>query len=176
MRLVSSQNVPVLASEEVRYTIEKTTDLDEVHELHLQTFPRDPYVDEDHEFWVARSPAGWAVAFASCTYFEDIRTVYLSRVGVLPEAAGSGLQRRFILLRLQHARRCGAMGAVTYTTKDNYQSITNLIRTGFRFMPVDGRSWRNFHCFFKPLGDNVAPAGPVWKRIRPRIERRLENA
>lgn len=62
----------------------------------------------------------------------DKSTGYLCRAGVLPKHRGNGLQRRFINVRLQKARRLGMTAVVTDTTSWNASSVNNLIACGFK--------------------------------------------
>ncbi len=69
---------------------------------------------------------GYACAYKKNDYF------YLSRMGILPEYRGHGLQKQFIETRLEKARDLKLKGAITYTSNENIASIRNLEKCGFR--------------------------------------------
>ena len=136
----------------MKFAITKSEDIDEAREVHKQTFPDDPWVGDDHEYWFATDEAGSVVAFATAVYSPASQSVYLSRCGVLPEAAGHGLQRKFIRARSIWARGTGAKFIFTYTSLKNYPSMVSLIRSDFRMIkPKAARAWRSFHIFVKVL-------------------------
>lgn len=117
-----------------RLSIRRTDDTDLVRELHAETFPADPWEDDlDIEHWLVTlddEPVGFCSAIL---IGDDANILYLTRAGVLPAARGAGLQQKMIKARLTWAKRQGAEIAITYTVPDNWPSITNLIRAGFRF-------------------------------------------
>jgi RimJ/RimL family protein N-acetyltransferase len=86
---------------------------------------------EKEAFWLVHRgnrPAGFC-SVADIGY----GVAYFSAAAVEKWARGGGLQRRMIRVRLRWARRRGLRTVVTYTVKDNYPSIANLIKCGFRF-------------------------------------------
>lgn len=60
-------------------------------------------------------------------------SVFFSFSFIDPEHRGKGLQRKLIRARLEWARRHGYACALTYTWENNYPSMSNLIKCGFRF-------------------------------------------
>ncbi len=69
----------------------------------------------------------------------------MTSCGVVSYAAGKGLQRKLLKVREKYAKRYGCASVVTYTARDNYASITNLIRAGYRFSPHQrGEQYFNF--------------------------------
>ncbi len=80
--------------------------------------------------WESDTPVGFCTAR---TVLGDPQTVFLSRSGILPIARGKGLQRRMIDVRLRWAREIGATTVVTYVLYDNWASLINLIKKGFKF-------------------------------------------
>jgi hypothetical protein len=83
-------------------------------------------------WWIIRDRRGAAVAFAGLrASVRWERTGYLALAGVLPEARGSGLQKRMTQLRLAECRRRGWKWAIT-DTLDNPASACSLIACGFR--------------------------------------------
>lgn len=86
---------------------------------------------DDGYYWIAYTEEkvpiglGWLTASKSYSDFG-----YLARCGVMPGHRGQGLQRRFICVREEKARKLGWRGLVTDTT-DTIYSANNLIREGF---------------------------------------------
>jgi hypothetical protein len=92
--------------------------------------PASSWAHEDDTFWLAtRGPD--LLAFASARLRGD--TLELTSCGVVSSAAGTGMQRRMLRVRERFARAAGCKSVCTYTASDNYPSITNLIRAGYRF-------------------------------------------
>lgn len=87
-------------------------------------------------WWLARDSSGNAVGFCGVTYHSQLEhhepCGFLCRVGVLPEARGNGLQRRFIRTAERQARRDGLQVMVTYTHNLNSHSANNFIACGYR--------------------------------------------
>lgn len=113
-------------------SIRRCRDLKLVHSLHQETFPHDewePQAGVAH--WVAWD-GDYPIGFCSAKVVQG-DTLYLTRAGVLKSHRGLGLQRRLVSHRVRYARKQGCVAAITYTTQDNFPSITNLILSGFRF-------------------------------------------
>lgn len=82
-------------------------------------------------WWVAEedgNPVGFACVQQSMRFTD---TWYLSRAGVMPAARGLGLQRKFIRLRVNAARKAGKVWCISDVNNDNPVSQRNLIKCGF---------------------------------------------
>ena len=100
--------------------------------LFKRGMPGDLWVGDHHTFWIAydgETPVG----FCSAVYIERDKTAFLSSAVVFAAARGTGLQRRMVRVRRAWAARQGAAHIVTYVVEDNYASLVNLLRCGFRF-------------------------------------------
>jgi GNAT superfamily N-acetyltransferase len=116
------------------HTIRKTADVSTVEYLHSLLFPDADWEspDQGNVYWLVRDEDRKPVGFCSCRpSIERKDTVFLSRVALLPEARGNGLQRRMIRTRLRWARSEGYTRALTYTWLTNIASQRSLIREGF---------------------------------------------
>lgn len=112
--------------------LSRTEDRRTVAALHTLIFPDDEE-DLDGQLWVGHDNTNTPVAFCSARKLKSENAVFFSRAGVLPCAAGHGLQRRMINARIRWAREQDADFCITYTVHDNHASIVNLLRCGFRF-------------------------------------------
>lgn len=128
------------------YSIRRTEDVDEVHELHTLAFPSDVWVGDEHTFWIAKDREGKPAGFCSAV-LQPNDTVFLSRASVVVSARGAGLQRRMIRVRVAWARRIGVTRIITYTVRSNHESIANLLKCGFRFYTPEDKAWSSYHCF-----------------------------
>lgn len=114
-------------------TIARLDDVEEARTLHELAFPADTWVGDDHTFWVAKEE-GRVMGFCSAIHWEGGNLVFLSRAAVVKSARGRGLHKRMIQARCQWAWKSkGAVLVITYTTLQNYASMTNLLATGFKF-------------------------------------------
>ena len=108
-----------------------------LQDIHKETFGFIGIMRTDYGHWWLAYDDDEPIAFAGLvksTIGPD--TGYLKRVGVLPPYRGAGLQRRFIRVREQRARREGWTTIVTDTT-DNLPSANSLIRAGYKlFQPT----------------------------------------
>lgn len=114
----------------------------------------DHWPGTDHTYW--RMEAGdRCIGICSAVIRPERGYVYLSYSVIEPVARGGGLQRQSINHRLRWARRGGAIYATTYATHDNFASIANLLRCGFRFVPRPtgwpGVARKDVHYFERPL-------------------------
>ena len=118
--------------------------------MHQLCMPGDDLDIDKGQMWLAwddETPVGFCT-----TRVVDRDTIFLSRSGVLPIARGANLQRRMIDVRLRWAREHGYQYAITYTLYDNWPSIINLIKKGFRFYhPAYPWAGRDVHYFRKEL-------------------------
>ena len=115
-------------------TIRRTDDIEEVLRLNSLLFRKDEElnVSGNTYHWLCRDKqTGKSVGFCSCTD-AGYRNLFLSRAGLLRNYRGFNLQKTFILIRESFARRRGFERVITYTTYDNYQSIANLIKSGYK--------------------------------------------
>lgn len=113
-------------------SIRQTNKFDDVVVLNALIMPEDDIDVSSNTFhWIARDKhSGKQVGFCSVTDCGD-GVLFLSRCGVLRNYRGRGTQKRFIAIREQFAKRRGFEAVVTYTLKDNYQSMVNLIKSGY---------------------------------------------
>lgn len=108
-------------------------DVDEARDIHALAFPEDDWAGDDHTYWELRRAAGnRTVGFCSARILDD-GACFLSRAAVVKAAQGQGLHRRMIAHRVYWAWQQGADRCITYTTLQNYPSMTNLLAVGFRF-------------------------------------------
>jgi len=140
---------------------------DEAKELHALAFPgtvwKSDYDIQDGQHWIAeaQTTVGSAngqqytstqvVGFCTAKYRPETNVVRLSRAAVTKSAQGQGLQRRMIRLRCAWGKRMGATRATTYTSKDNWESIANLIKCGFKFYAPKDPAWGAWFHFYKDL-------------------------
>ncbi|GLH77476.1 N-acetyltransferase [Bradyrhizobium sp. SSBR45G] len=123
-------------------------------DLHARTFlDRAPLPDFEIGHWWITTETGRPTAFAGLipsALGDGIG--YLSRVGVLRERCGYGLQRRMIRAIEQRARPSGLYCIVSDTT-DNIVSANNFIRCGYSlFQPVQPWAWGNSLYWRKMIG------------------------
>lgn len=117
--------------------------LDTLKELHARTFlDRAPVPDFEVGHWWIATELGRPVAFAGMVASTIAAgTGYLSRVGVLREHCGHGLQRRLMRAVEQRGRRSGLYCIVSDTT-GNVVSANNFIRCGYvLFQPRRPWAW-----------------------------------
>jgi len=128
-------------------------DPDEARELHRAFMAGCVFPGEDHQFWKYMKGER-IIGMCSAVVRPEKFYVYLSSAGVSPYGRKLGIQRRMIRLRCDWGKRQGATHAVTYTLVDNYPSIVNLLKCGFRFA-FEPRGWvgvgPNVHYFEKEL-------------------------
>lgn len=133
---------------------------EEIRALHVLTFFKDaPQPQTDHGHWWLAHYSGDAVAFAGMipsTIYPNMG--YFSRVGVLPQHRGSGLQLRFMRAIESRARRNGWLGIVSDTT-DNPPSANNFIRSGYRIIEPAVR-WAFPHSIYWRKDFAAAPISP----------------
>jgi GNAT superfamily N-acetyltransferase len=128
--------------------------LETLNELHARTFlDRAPLPDFEVGHWWMTTELGQPVAFAGIIPSSlGIGIGYLSRVGVLGEAAGHGLQRRLMRAIEQQARRSGLCCIVSDTT-GNVVSANNFIRCGYvLFQPERPWAWGDSLYWRKVIG------------------------
>lgn len=138
----------------MRYELRQTEDSKIVHALFTLCMPYDtPPAWERETMWVCHASDGTPVAYCSARVLtNELDTVFLSSAGVLPCANGQRLQQRMIKARVQWARAQGCTQVITYTMYDNWPSITNLLKQGFRFYEP-GYKWggKEAHYFVKEI-------------------------
>lgn len=112
--------------------IKRTQDIVTVFRLHWELFPGDLWeYNGETACWLMYDddePIGFATAD-----LIDGDTVFLSRAGVVPGSQGNGLQKKLIRVREKWAKKQGASFLITYTTLQNYPTLINLLRTGYKF-------------------------------------------
>lgn len=111
----------------------RTKDIEAVRKLDA-TLWAEAYTDDfvGHELWLAKNDAGKLVGYASLQLVDGGSAAFLAKSGVLWEARGHGLQKRFIKARERRAKELGAKRTVTYTSDDNLASINSLIACGYK--------------------------------------------
>lgn len=112
--------------------IRQSNNISDVLALNYIIFPEDNLDVEHNTFhWLARNKRNnEPVGFCSVSDFGE-GILFLSRAGLLPEYRGRNIQRRFITVREQFARRNGFEEIITYTLRNNYQSMSSLIKSGY---------------------------------------------
>lgn len=114
--------------------VTRQIDVEEARDIHAMAFPEDDWAGDEHMYWALRRKANGAVlGFCSARLLEDSRDCFLSRAAVVKAAQGQGLHRRMIAHRVYWAWQQGADRCITYTTLQNYPSMTNLLAVGFKF-------------------------------------------
>lgn len=121
----------------MRYRIRQTQDRWTAGLMDRVCFPDDETETfEGSELWFVVNDEHNPVAYAAGNVYRPDKALYLNRAGVLPEARGSGLQRRLVRARVAWAKGRGLRMVYTYTVPSNIHSINNLIACGFNaFQP-----------------------------------------
>jgi len=138
----------------MRYELRQTTNTAIVHALFTLCMPWDHApIWSKQTMWVCHARDGTPVAYCSARILPyELQTAYLSSAGVLPCARGNKLQQRMIKARVQWARVQGCENVITYTMYDNYPSIMNLLKQGFKFYdPHYKWAGKHVHYFIKEL-------------------------
>ncbi|WP_315721239.1 MULTISPECIES: GNAT family N-acetyltransferase [unclassified Bradyrhizobium] len=128
--------------------------LETLKDLHMRTFlDRAPLPDFEVGNWWVTTELDQPVAFAGIIpSVMGVGIGYLSRVGVVRELCGHGLQRRMMRAIEQHARRSGLYCIVSDTTS-NIASANNFIRRGYvLFQPDRPWAWGNSLYWRKMIG------------------------
>jgi len=133
--------------------IRATKDLPLVISLNAVILPEDDLnVGHETYHWIATDKrSGEPVGFCSVS---DIGhgILFLSRAGLLRSHRGRNIQRRFIKVRESFAKRNGFESIITYTLKDNYQSMSSLIKSGYKlYTPEYNYAGDDFYYFIKEL-------------------------
>jgi GNAT superfamily N-acetyltransferase len=131
---------------------EENTDM--LSDLHRLTFfSGAPIPDFECGDWWLTYQDGISVAFAGMVPSTHVRKAgYISRVGVLSQNRGHGLQLRLMRVMESWARRCGWSSIVSDTT-ENLASANNFIRAGFRlYEPQFPWAWPNTLYWRKIIG------------------------
>jgi len=125
----------------------QTEDFQSVVWLDSMCFPSDhPLTDfEETVFWIG-SFEGHPVAYCGAKPIDET-CVYLSRVGVLKEFRGQGLQRRMIKLRERWAKKEGYKEIISATSRANYASSNNLIACGYKLYEPE-EAWLEDGAFY----------------------------
>lgn len=137
------------------YTVRHAEDFEDigtVYDLDRLIFPHDQTVDfSAQRWWIVEDPDGEAVAFAALQHMYADRG-FLSRVGVLTDHRGHGLQKRLIRVRERAARRLDLGRLITYTAKENIHSSNNLMDCGYRlYRPEDEWGTRGALYWYRDL-------------------------
>jgi GNAT superfamily N-acetyltransferase len=132
--------------------IKRTQDIVTVFRLHWELFPGDLWeYNGETACWLMYEDDE-PIGFATADLLPEGDTVFLSRAGILPGSQGRGLQKRLIRVREKWAKAQGAGWVITYTTLQNYPTLVNLIRTGYKFYtPVDAWVGPDVHYYIKEL-------------------------
>ena len=86
---------------------------------------------ENREWWAFLDTKGKIGAYCGSIYTEGI-CIFI-RAWVKKSYRGKGIQKKLISTRIKAAKEKGCYIAITYTSKDNYPSVNNLIAKGFKF-------------------------------------------
>lgn len=108
-------------------------DFDAIEAADKVCFPFDkpyPFAWKKNLSWVAEEK-GEVVAYLSAHPLKR-GVLFFSRVGVMPCARGSGMQRRLMLALEKQARVDGWREIVTYTVGGNGWSTRNILASGYR--------------------------------------------
>jgi GNAT superfamily N-acetyltransferase len=103
-----------------------------LNQIDKRLFDDSPLAMKEGSYWWLAYCGKEVVGFAGLTYYPQLSSAFLSRVGVLPEYRGLGLQRRFIKARERQSVKDGYFRIVSYTSYDNVASANNLIKCGYR--------------------------------------------
>lgn len=128
----------------------RTSNRELVELMDMICFPEDDREDFDKSvWWTYRDDDGTPMGYCGLKLLTGPNSgvAYLCRAGVLPEYQGQGLQKRMISVRERYAREQGCQAILTYTITENYASITNLIKSGYRFYEPEN-PWSDGSVFF----------------------------
>lgn len=134
-----------------RYTIRQTTKYKTVSGLNDRIFGDGFELPFDqHYCWLVYYD-GEPIGYASMRECEP-RVVFLSRVGVLPEHRGHGLQKKLIKARCKLAKELSYRWAITYTSLENAPSFESLQQCSFKmYLPEYRWAGVNFVYWRKQL-------------------------
>ena len=139
--------------EDFKLSIRQTRDTFSIIALNAVILPWDDLdVGPNNRNWIATNElTGEHIGFCSVSdYGQGI--LFLSRSGLLRAYRGRNIQRRFIRVREQFAKRNGFKKIITYTNKENYQSMNSLIKSGYKFYTPEYKYvGETFHYFIKEL-------------------------
>lgn len=137
------------------YRIRRTRDIDLCRDLHKSIFPDDDFYDApDAVWWVAYDEQRVPVGFAAVRLLLETQrgAAFLARCGVARAARGNGLQKRFLRLRENYARRSGATWMTTYVDRFNAASGNNLFSSGYiLYQPQEDWAGKSYIYFMKKL-------------------------
>lgn len=85
----------------------------------------------NRDWWVILDNKNNIIAYCGSAYSQ--RVCIFVRAWVDRKCRGMGIQKRLITVRLREAKKQGCYVACTYTTKDNYGSVNNLMSKDFRY-------------------------------------------
>jgi GNAT superfamily N-acetyltransferase len=107
----------------------------ELERLDMICFPEDKPYPKEGCFWWLAFDGKRVIAFAGLKPLAGINrgTGFLCRAGVIPNARGSKVQRRLVRARIKKALQLGLKRVITYTSRVNFGSIINLLKSGMRF-------------------------------------------
>jgi GNAT superfamily N-acetyltransferase len=139
MKKSGKLNVVLSVYKPEELTEDIVSELDRLDEL---CFPEDdlydkkngenPYCPGEHIWWtVSFKPHKVIVAFAGLKIYAGGQKAFMCRSGVLPNCRGIGIHQDLVKARVDYADRIGIKILETYTSRDNYASVNNLIRSGF---------------------------------------------
>lgn len=128
----------------------KTEEIDVLEELHKDAFPGEDVRDFSKDTaWIVLDGNKNIVGFCSVAPLIA-GEAFLSRSASFQ--SGAGIHRASIRYRLRWLKRNGFKVAVTYTSVDNFKSISGLIRCGFLlYQPEWDYAGKGFLYFKKKL-------------------------
>lgn len=110
--------------------LRRTEDVDLIKRLHETIFFGD-YWEAGHAYWVLTEGVR-NIGFCAAKKVDGGGGVFLLRAGVKSLYRGAGLQRRMIRIRERWAANEGASYCITYTMPNNWSSIVNLLKAGYK--------------------------------------------
>jgi len=121
---------------------------DDLDVLDYHCFPEDALYDKikgekygkrgSHVWWLTYEvKTKRPVAFAGLKIYSSSTNAYFCRAGVRDKYRGEGLHKKLLQKRLKWCEENGIYYAYSYTSYDNYASVNNLVKYGFKL----GEPW-----------------------------------
>lgn len=105
---------------------------EQLNSLDKELFEGSPVFPKHGSYWWLVYYGDDVVGFGGLTYYPELKSAFLSRVGVLPIARGLGIQKKLIKARERQAVKDGYDRIISYTSRDNVVSANNLIACGYK--------------------------------------------
>lgn len=121
--------------------------VEQLTQLHKICFPADDMPEFTKGYWWIAYDGDVPIGFCGLTHVSSWDSAgYLSRGGVIYKYRGKGLQRRFINVRIQKARKVGWSWLISATRQNNISS-NNLIKSGFTLYSPN-HEWLDGHSLY----------------------------